>query len=215
MPYLYMAAMVYPVKTPFWFRWAYPHAIWRMNPSYPSVYLTFDDGPHPDITPWILDMLERYNAKASFFCIGNNVAKHPETFQQLLHRGHTIGNHTFDHCNGWKTSTGAYIESIGKADQLFTSGYFRPPYGRMTPRQGSALRKGFPQLQLVMWDVLSGDFDEKVDGQRCGRRVIGHARAGSIVVFHDSEKAYPRLKTALPMVLEYLSKIRYRCNGLP
>ena len=206
--------MLYPVKTPFWLRWAYPGAIWRLEPASNAVYLTFDDGPHPTVTPWVLDQLDRYDAKATFFCIGKNVEKYGYAYQEVLDRGHAVGNHTFDHCNGWDTSYQKYMENIGRAEKVINADFFRPPYGRMTWRQAMGLRKGFPRLQTVMWDVLSGDFDPSIDGERCGLQVIKNVRPGSVVVFHDSEKAFPRLTIALPMVLEYLYKKKHLCKAL-
>jgi peptidoglycan/xylan/chitin deacetylase (PgdA/CDA1 family) len=206
--------MFYPVKTPFWLRWAYPQAIWRMDPSSNAVYLTFDDGPHPTITPWVLDQLDRYDAKATFFCIGNNVEKYGDTYREVIQRGHAVGNHTFDHCNGWNTPRQEYLSNIEKAERHIKARFFRPPYGRMTWQQASGLRKGFPQLKLVMWDVLSGDFDPSISGARCAQNVLQHVQAGSVVVFHDSEKAFPRLTEALPVVLEHLNKKKYKCESL-
>ena len=206
--------MLYPVKTPFWLRWLYPQAVWKVDTPAPAVYLTFDDGPHPVITPWVLDMLDVWQAKATFFCIGKNVALYREVYDEVLRRGHRVGNHTHTHCNGWNTPYGEYMESIRKAEEQIESTLFRPPYGRMTPRQASGLRKHFPHLRPVMWDVLSGDFDRSVTGEQCGNRVIRHSEAGSVVVFHDSEKAFPCLKQALPLALEFFHKKKMQCQTI-
>jgi peptidoglycan/xylan/chitin deacetylase (PgdA/CDA1 family) len=206
--------MLYPVKTPFLFRWLYPHAVWRVDTSAPVVYLTFDDGPHPEITPWVLDMLDVWQAKATFFCIGKNVALYREVYDEVLRRGHRVGNHTHTHCNGWNTPYREYMESIRKAEEQIESNLFRPPYGRITPRQANGLRKHFPHLRPVMWDVLSGDFDRSVTGEQCGKRVIRHSEAGSVVVFHDSEKAFRCVKHALPFALEYFHKKNMHCRSI-
>lgn len=206
---------MYLIKTPFWLRALYPHCTWRMPAKEKVIYLTFDDGPHPEATPFVLAALKKYNAKASFFCIGNNVLKHAPIYESILQAGHTVGNHTYDHLNGWKTETSVYIENIKDAATLIDSPLFRPPYGRITKRQIKALKQSetLPN-QIIMWDVLSGDFDLHLSGETCARNVIQNTVPGSIIVFHDSQKAWDRMSIALPLVLEYFSSLGYRMEAL-
>jgi peptidoglycan/xylan/chitin deacetylase (PgdA/CDA1 family) len=167
------------------------------------VYLTFDDGPHPTITPFVLDELKRFNAKATFFCIGKNVEQYPEIFQRILDEGHSVGNHTFNHVNGWKSNNFHYFKNIGKAGQLIKSNIFRPPYGRITYAQAIGIEKLFPKMKIIMWDVLSGDFDVNLSPQQCLNNVTQTTQPGSIVVFHDSDKAWQRLEYTLPHFLDF------------
>lgn len=198
--------MFYPVRSPFLFRWWYHEALWRMPAAGKKVYLTFDDGPHPTITPFVLEQLALYQAPAVFFCIGDNVQRYPLTYQLIRERGHKTGNHTQHHVNGWHTTTEKYIGEIREAAACIDSNYFRPPYGRITKAQLRTLKAGLPALQVIMWDVLSGDFDQSIDADQCISNVMRHVRAGSIIVFHDSEKAFPRLEKALPEILKKLKE---------
>jgi len=202
---------MYLVKTPFWLRALYPACTWKMPSTDKVIYLSFDDGPHPEATPFVLAQLKKYHAKASFFCIGNNVLSYANIYEQILQEGHVVGNHTYDHLNGWKTDTASYLENIQSASNLIASNLFRPPYGRIKRNQLKkiAADKTMPQ-QIIMWDVLSGDFDLKLLGEQCAQNVINHAQPGSIVVFHDSTKAWDRLQVALPAVLNYFSNLGYR-----
>jgi len=206
---------MYFIKTPFWLRLIYSACIWRKSNQERVIYLSFDDGPHPKATPFVLEQLSNFNAKASFFCIGKNVQLHPEIYDAILGAGHVVGNHTQNHMNGWKNNTKNYIADIQEATNWIDSNLFRPPYGRISFAQIKALRlhPDLPQ-QIIMWDVLSGDFDTTITGEQCAQNVIQHAGPGSIVVFHDSAKAMDRLCIALPKVLAHFSKLGYQFKTL-
>jgi len=206
--------MFYFTKTPFWLKKLYPTCLW----NYPRVagkklYLSFDDGPHAIATPFVLDQLKKYNAKASFFCIGKNVKEEPELFKRILLDGHRVGNHTFNHVNGWKTDNASYLKNVEQARELIDSDLFRPPYGRMSAFQ---IRTMIQKLnyKIVMWDVLSGDFDPSVNGRQAAERVIRKSRPGSIVIFHDSTKAFRVVQEALPLVLAYFSGQGYMFDSI-
>lgn len=190
------------VKTPWLLKKLYPRLIWHINNSPRCIYLTFDDGPIPIVTPFVLNILKQYNARATFFCIGDNVIKHPDVFKHLKNEGHGIGNHTFNHLKGWKTADNTYIENFLKADELLQTGLFRPPYGRIKRSQVSLLKTSKPGLKIIMWSVLSGDFDIKLSPEQCLENVIESTKSGDIVVFHDSLKAFDRLQYVLPRALE-------------
>jgi peptidoglycan/xylan/chitin deacetylase (PgdA/CDA1 family) len=169
------------------------------------VFLTFDDGPHPEITPKVLALLKQHNATATFFLVGDNALKYPDVVAQIVNEGHAIGNHTMHHVNGYKTSTKSYLENVSKCAKHVSSSLFRPPYGKLTRKQGNALLK--QGYKLIMWDVLSYDFDKTISAEACAKNVIKHIKPGSIVVFHDSEKAESNMLHALEKTLEYgLSK---------
>lgn len=185
-----------------------------------TVYLTFDDGPIPEITNWVLNELKKYNVKATFFCIGNNIDENPDLFKTVITEGHSIGNHTFNHLNGWKTSSKAYIEntklcadSIQKnSPSALKSKNFRPPYGKITASQSRKIRKlGY---KIIMWDVLSGDFDQTLSKEKCLNNVLSNVKPGSIIVFHDSIKAFKNLKYVLPKTLTYLKENNFNCEVL-
>ncbi|HVU53936.1 MAG TPA: polysaccharide deacetylase family protein [Puia sp.] len=207
---------MYLVKTPWWLKKLYAGLIWDIPHSADEkvLYLTFDDGPHPVATPFVLDVLRTYGAKATFFCIGKNVQAHPSIYKRILEEGHRVGNHTQHHVNGWKTRDKAYLDDVRQAAQYIDSDLFRPPYGRITAFQASLLRKPPFEYKVIMWDVLSADFDRKLSPERCSRNVIRHARRGSIVVWHDSDKAFPRVEAALPVVLGYFQEKGYRFESL-
>ncbi len=208
---------VYKVKTPWWVRdILYRRLQWRLNTgNEPAVYLTFDDGPHPLATEYVLEQLDKYNAKASFFCIGKNVVNHPELYKKILDKGHTTGNHTHNHMNGWFTDTEAYLENIHTAAEHITSNIFRPPYGKIKRSQTSGLLNNGNNWRIYMWDVLSGDFDLNISPQQCLDNVLQNIEPGSIVVFHDSEKAWERMSFALPKVLEHCHQKGWAMKTLP
>ncbi len=207
---------MYLIKTPFWLRALYPNCTWKIPSKEKVIYISFDDGPHPEATPFVLETLKKYNAKATFFCIGNNVLKHPNVYESILQQGHRVGNHTYDHLNGWKTDSVSYIENIKDAASLIESDLFRPPYGRVTRKQIKTIQadSNCPQ-HIIMWDVLSGDFDLNLNGEDCARNVIQNTVPGSIIVFHDSQKAWDRMSIALPLVLDYFSKLGYQFEVIP
>jgi len=207
---------MYLIKTPFWLRALYPNCTWKIPSKEKVIYISFDDGPHPEATPFVLETLKKYNAKATFFCIGNNVLKHPNVYESILQQGHRVGNHTYDHLNGWKTDSVSYIENIKDAASLIESDLFRPPYGRVTRKQIKTIQadSNCPQ-HIIMWDVLSGDFDLKLNGEDCDRNVIQNTVPGSIIVFHDTQNAWDRMSIALPLVLDYFSKLGYQFEVIP
>jgi len=201
-----------PTKTPFIVKKLFPDYVWEISTKKKELYLTFDDGPTPDITHWVLDTLKPFNAKATFFCIGDNVTKHPEIFRQIVKDGHSIGNHTHNHIKGWNTETEQYLGNVSIAEEVIASqmhqpklvDLFRPPYGQIKPNQGKKLMGlGY---KIVMWDVLSFDWDKTVSNQECLNHVISKSKKGSIVVFHDSIKASNNMKFALPKVLEHFTE---------
>ncbi len=207
---------MYLIKTPFWLRALYPNCTWKIPSKEKVIYISFDDGPHPEATPFVLEILKQYNAKATFFCIGNNVLKHPNVYESILQQGHRVGNHTYDHLNGWKTDLATYIENIKDAANLIESDLFRPPYGRVTRKQIRTIQSdpNCPK-HIIMWDVLSGDFDLNLTGEDCAKNVIQNTAPGSIIVFHDSQKAWDRMSVALPLVLAYFSKLGYQFEFIP
>jgi peptidoglycan/xylan/chitin deacetylase (PgdA/CDA1 family) len=204
-----------PVKTPLVVKKMLPNYVWDIATDEQIIYLTFDDGPTPDITEWTLKTLSQFNAKATFFCIGNNIEKHPEIFQKVLNDGHSIGNHTHNHIKGWKTSTEDYVANVLKAEKVINSEFriqnsefkvnlFRPPYGQLKNKQGKALRKlGY---NIIMWDVIAFDWEAAISSEKCLNNVLTKTENGSIVVFHDSVKASKHLQYALPKMLAYFSE---------
>ncbi|MFK7746792.1 MAG: polysaccharide deacetylase family protein [Kordia sp.] len=213
----------YTAKTPKLATWLFPSLVWEFSVSKKQLFLTFDDGPIPEVTPWVLEQLAYYNAKATFFCIGDNVEKHPEIFKQLVKGNHAIGNHTQQHVNGWKISKATYITDTIAAQKTIahtlatsaeaTSLLFRPPYGKITPQLSKRIQKlGY---KIIMWNVLSGDFDESLSPEKCLANVIDNAKKGSIIVFHDSLKAYDKLQYALPKVLKHFHELGYTFERIP
>lgn len=201
----------YLVKTPKWLKAYYPQLVWNKPRHLPRVYLTFDDGPTTEVTEWVLEQLKEYQAKATFFVIGKNVVEHPNIFDLLKSNGHSVGNHTFNHMNGWKNPKEAYFDNVKQCAEVVDSSLFRPPYGRIKKNQIKKLRQDY---DIIMWDVLSGDFDTSITGEVSTSNVLNNVQNGSIIVFHDSQKAFPRLKLALPKVLEELNKRGYTFEKL-
>jgi len=179
-----------------------------------KIYITFDDGPISEVTPFVLAELKKVNAKATFFCIGDNIRKHPEVFQAVVNDGHSIGNHTFNHLKGWKTPDDDYLDNYKKCDELVESDLFRPPYGRIKRSQAAKIQALNPNVKIIMWDVLSGDFDQSLSPEKCLQNVLKASVPGSIIVFHDSLKAFKRLEYVLPKALEYWQKQGYSFEKL-
>lgn len=206
------------VKTNRFLKKIFSNYIWDIPNNENKVYLTFDDGPTPEITEWTLNELQKYNAKATFFCIGDNTRKFPEVFQQIIKKGHSIGNHTYNHLNGWKTSNSDYIENAefcqSEIQNLHseTCNLFRPPYGKIKPSQSKKLRKlGY---KIIMWDVISYDFDKTITPEECLENVLKNVTTGSIIVFHDSKKAFKNLEFVLPRTLEFLKEKGFVCESI-
>lgn len=208
-PFHFLQKDRYLVKTPWWLKKMYPGCVWDMPEKEKTLYLSFDDGPHPAITPFVLEQLRKYNAKASFFCIGENVVRYPEVFQQVINEGHSAGNHTFHHINGWKTSDKDYSNDISKAKEIIPGQLFRPPYGRLKRSQLKMLNQGENKMAIIMWNILAGDWDINLDPSVCFERVKKKTSEGDIIVFHDSEKAWERMSFSLPKLLEYFSAKGY------
>ncbi len=205
------------VKTNRFIKIIFPNYIWDIRNDENKVYLTFDDGPTPKITEWTLAQLKLHNAKATFFCIGDNVRKFPEIFQKVINEGHSIGNHTFNHFNGWNTEKEMYIKNVELCNQEIAEGrlqtdLFRPPYGKIKPSQSKILRK--QGYKIIMWDVISYDFDTSITPEKCLENVLNNVQSGSIIVFHDSKKAYKNLEFVLPRTLQFLKEKGYFCEKL-
>ena len=203
----------------------YPKLTWRVPTKEQKIYLTFDDGPTPNVTEWVLEQLAAYDAKATFFCIGQNVLDHPEIFNKIKAAGHSIGNHTHTHPNGWEIPFEDYIENVRQCGAVFGTHLFRPPYGKITRQQSNAIlstpellgassEKANSMPKIIMWNVLSWDFDTEVSPEQCLKNVLSNVTPGAIIVFHDSEKAYPNMSYALPKVLEYFAEKGYRFERL-
>ncbi len=182
---------------------------WDIPNNENKIYLTFDDGPMPEITEWVLEELKKYDVKATFFCIGNNIEKYPDVFAKVINEGHSVGNHTFNHLNGWKTPTEDYLENVKLCEVSIsnlkpkTSNLFRPPYGKIKASQAKKVKQlGY---KIIMWDVLSADFDIEISPENCLDNVLSNVKSGSIIVFHDSIKAFPNLEYTLPKTLKILT----------
>lgn len=188
--------------TPYIIRLFYPSLLWKMPKGDKKIYITFDDGPHPSITPKVLEILKKFNAKATFFCVGNNVNKYKETFDMIINDGHSVGNHTYNHEKGWNTGTREYVDSVNKTRLLVGSDLLRPPHGKMTTAQIRALKK---EYRLIAWSVISYDWDKSLTPDDCFENVVRKSDDGSIIVFHDSEKAVGNMIPTLTKMLQYYS----------
>lgn len=202
---------MYLVKTPPFIKTLFSDFVWNVETDSKEVFLTFDDGPIPELTPWVLDTLKEYDFKATFFCVGDNVRKYPEIFNRITVEGHSIGNHTFNHLNGWLTDQEAYISNVQKCDQIMETQLFRPPYGKMRLSQSTVIKN---EKTVVMWDVLSGDFDQNITKEKCLSNVVDNYVNGSIIVFHDNIKAEANLKYVLPKFMEHLSENGFKSQNL-
>ena len=194
------------VKPPYLARLFFPQLLWEIKTSSKEIFLTYDDGPHPEITPRVLEILDEFDAKATFFCVGENVEKYPDTYAAIIEKGHRTGNHSHNHLNGWKTKNKDYFDNVARCRELVRSKLFRPPFGRIKPSQARVLRRDY---KIVMWSVLSRDFDKNVSPEQCLQNVIRFTKPGSVVVFHDSMKASANLLYALPGFLEYFTERRF------
>lgn len=210
----------YWIKTNWIIKKIFFNYTWDVSNTENTVYLTFDDGPIPEVTTWVLDELKKYDLKATFFCIGENIEKHPKIFKKVISEGHAIGNHTFNYLNGWKTSTEAYIENVRLCEEAIEktidynlkSKIFRPPYGKLKTAQSKAIQKlGY---KIIMWDVLSADFDTAISKEKCLDNVLSNVKPGSIIVFHDSVKAFKNLEYVLPKTLAFLKENNFNCGVL-
>lgn len=204
--------------TPLPVQWFFSQYTWRKKGNGEKrIFLTFDDGPVPEVTPFVLDVLAEYQAKATFFCVGDNVRKHPEILKEVVGGGHSLGNHTFSHLNAFKSKTEIYLQNVqqcGKEIQRITGhnpALFRPPYGRIRNKQSRPLLK---QFEIIMWDVLSGDFDKTLSPEKCLQRSIRYTQGGSVVVFHDNPKAFDTLSYVLPRYLKHFSERGFTFCGL-
>jgi peptidoglycan/xylan/chitin deacetylase (PgdA/CDA1 family) len=206
----------YWIKTNRLIKWIFPKYIWDIPNKDKTLYLTFDDGPTPEITEWALNQLAEFNVKATFFCIGNNIKNHPQIFEKLIREGHAIGNHTFNHRNGWETELDVYLENVGKCDAIISkltgtpNKLFRPPYGKIKKSQAQKLLgMGY---KIIMWDVLSADFDQTISPEKCLHNVLSNVKSGSIIVFHDSVKSFKNLEYVLPKTLLFLQENGFKCK---
>jgi len=208
----------YYIKTHSLIKWLFKNYVWDIPNHENKIYLTFDDGPTPEITDWTLAQLKKHDAKATFFCIGNNIKNHPDIFNRAIQDGHAIGNHTYNHLNGWKTKKEEYLDNISLCNEQIRKSsilniqslLFRPPYGKIKPSQTAALRKlGY---KIIMWDVVSADFDQSISKEKCLSNVISNIKPGSIIVFHDSVKSFKNLEYVLPKTLDFIKEKGFKCE---
>ncbi len=208
----------YWIKTNSLIKWIFSKYVWDIPNAENKIYLSFDDGPTPEITNWVLDQLQKHNATATFFCLGKNIEDEPQLFKKIIERKHAIGNHTYNHLNGWKTTTKEYLKNVKHCAKTFSkfglkTNLFRPPYGKMNTAQLDKLkRQGY---KIIMWDVLSADFDTTISKEKCLKNVISNIKPGSIIIFHDSVKAFQNLKYTLPKVLEFIDQKNYQYAKIP
>lgn len=199
------------VRPPEFVKKYYNNFIWNLPTDKNEIYLTFDDGPIPGPTEFVLEQLKYFGAKGTFFCVGNNVQKHSKLYERILNEGHQTGNHTFNHLNGWMSSAETYLNEVEQAGEVINSSLFRPPYGRIRQQQSESILKKY---KIIMWDVLSYDFSQAITPEKCLGNVIAHTRPGSIIVFHDSVKAFPNLEYALPKCLEYFKNEGFNFSSI-
>jgi peptidoglycan/xylan/chitin deacetylase (PgdA/CDA1 family) len=199
------------ISPPNFIRSRFPNFIWNFPDEKEAVYLTFDDGPSPEVTPWVLDELDRHGAKATFFCLGKNVEMFPELFEEIKARGHAVGNHSYSHIKGWGMDTGLYLRDIDLAKSFIGSNLFRPPYGRIGPYQAKMVGERY---HIIMWSILSRDYSWSLSEKRCARGVVKHLQPGDIVVFHDSRKSAKNLWYALPAVLKFIHSKGWKCKPI-
>lgn len=194
-------------QPPQFIRCLYPSAIWRMDKDKKAVYLTFDDGPIPRVTPWVLDVLDKYRIKATFFMVGDNIRKHPDEFRMVVEKGHRIGNHTFNHIRGLSYDIKSYLDNTDKACRMMmNTNLFRPPHGYMSPKQYAELKKRY---KIIMWDLVTRDYNRKFTGEQILKKVKRYVRNGSIITFHDSLKSEENIRYALPKAIEWLMEQGY------
>ena len=199
------------IKPPKIIRKLFPSFIWNFPDEKDGIFITFDDGPRPEVTTWVLDLLDKYNAKATFFCIGKNVEMFPELFEEVKRRGHAVGNHSYSHVKGWGMHTGDYVRDIDIAGDMIRSNLFRPPYARIGTNQARVLGERY---KIIMWDIISRDYNQALSGDACARNVIPHLEPGAIIVFHDSIKCSRNLFEALPQVLEAIKAKGLVCKRI-
>lgn len=194
------------------FKWFYPDFHWEIPTREKVIYLTFDDGPIPEVTPWVLEQLRQFESKATFFCIGDNIRKYPQLLNQIMQAGHTVGNHTYNHLKGWSTNVDDYLNNFQEFEKNTKTSLFRPPYGRLKRKQAKEILKTH---KIIMWSVLTMDYSPDISPEKCLERAIRGTKSGSIVVFHDSIKAEKNLRYALPKFLKYLDEKGYRFGVIP
>lgn len=199
-------------QPPIPYRMLFPETVWRIPMKHKAVFLTFDDGPIPEVTPWVLDLLDNYGIKATFFCVGDNVRKHPETFRMVVERGHSVGNHTMHHLQGAKVTTARYVADIMEAHALIDSPLFRPPHGLIRWKQSAAIKDN---MRIIMYDLVTRDYSKKLTGEQVLDNVRRYVRNGSIIVFHDSLKSESNLRYALPRAIEWLKENGYQFLPIP
>lgn len=199
-------------QPPIPYRMLFPETVWRIPIKHKAVFLTFDDGPIPEVTPWVLDLLDHYGIKATFFCVGDNVRKHPETFRMVVERGHSVGNHTMHHLQGAKVTTARYVADIMEAHALIDSPLFRPPHGLIRWKQVAAIKDN---MRIIMYDLVTRDYSKKLTGEQVLDNVRRYVRNGSIIVFHDSLKSESNLRYALPRAIEWLKENGYQFLPIP
>ncbi|MEJ2003649.1 MAG: polysaccharide deacetylase family protein [Cyclobacteriaceae bacterium] len=210
--------MFYFHRTPKLLEWLYPGMVWHMDRSKKEVYLTFDDGPVPSITPDILDILKEKGVNATFFCVGDNIRKHAAILERICEEGHAVGNHTYHHINGWSSSTSVYCNDVSDCDAILKNTgiettLFRPPYGKISRAQASILRD--TNKKIIMWDVLTGDFDTRLSWETCFKKSIPHIRPGSVIVLHDNPKARARTMELLPPLIDHIRQLDLKCSAIP